>query len=58
MQTRRDYIAISDILNKNIYYIQPSIFENLVGAFADYMLADNPRFDRDRFIDACYGVAK
>ena len=55
MMTRRDYIAVSDILSEYAPLVeQPELFDQMVNDFADYMQDDNDRFLRTRFIDACY----
>ena len=53
MMTRKDYVAISDILSKYGQRILVWDFDNLVNDVADLMAEDNPRFMRDRFVDAC-----
>lgn len=45
---RQHYNAIANILRDT--YATPLT----VRKFADYLAADNPRFDRERFIAACY----
>ena len=53
MLTIKDYKAIADILNRPN---DPGITRHhIIQDMADYMAADNPRFDRQKFIDACYG---
>jgi hypothetical protein len=55
MMTRRDYIAVSDILSEYAPLVnQPELFDQMVNDFADYMQDDNDRFLRTKFIDACY----
>lgn len=64
--TRKNYIAIAEAINVSLFTIDcddmpMSEAHNLgitVAArnIADVMQADNPRFDRDRFLKAC-GVA-
>jgi hypothetical protein len=55
MMTRKDYIAVSDILSEYAPLVnQPELFDQMVNDFADYMQDDNDRFLRTRFIDACY----
>jgi hypothetical protein len=54
MMTRKDYVAVSEILAG---YSQAMIdnfwWEDLVNDFALMFEADNPNFDRKRFIQAC-----
>jgi hypothetical protein len=55
MMTRRDYMAVSDILSEYApHTAEPELFDQMVHDFADYMEDDNPRFMRNKFIDACY----
>ena len=55
MMTRKDYVKVSDILREyGEDNPESQSFGTLVAAFADYMQSDNPRFDRHRFIDACF----
>jgi hypothetical protein len=55
MMTRRDYIAVSDILSEYAPLVeQHDLFDQMVNDFADYMSDDNDRFLRSKFIDACY----
>jgi hypothetical protein len=53
MMTRKDYVAVAEILSKYGERILVWDFDNLVNDFADLMEADNERFMRDRFIEAC-----
>ena len=58
MLTRKDYIKIAEIVSSVPLTVRKAQYinrEQMVDALADYMAADNPRFDRDRFIRACYG---
>lgn len=56
--TRRDYIGIAAVLRIAVESVrayplaQPPIYR-LVEDMALMLHADNPRFDRDRFYDAC-----
>jgi hypothetical protein len=52
MMTRKDYIAMSDILKD---YAEPLMedYIYLVNDVANYMAEDNPRFMRDKFLQAC-----
>jgi hypothetical protein len=58
--TKKDYIAIAEVIRNARFSDDdgdyPSDRRSLAGAIADVMAADNPRFDRDRFLTAC-GVA-
>ena len=53
MMTRKDYVAVAEILSKYGERILVWDFDNLVNDFADLMEADNERFMRDRFVEAC-----
>ena len=57
--TKKDYIAIAGVLNH--FYHTQALNENkmpeagildVANALGDIMETDNPRFDRDRFINA------
>jgi len=70
MLTRKDYEAIAYIIytnrvghagdngaadqeeNSNYTKMYPRL---VIRELADYMAADNPRVDREKFIAACYG---
>lgn len=54
MMTRKDYIRVSDILNKYSEILSPEDFAGIVEDFAEFFSEDNPRFDINRFIDACW----
>ncbi len=60
MMTRKDYVAVADILSEyapganEVSWEEPQLFDQMVREFADYMAEDNPRFMRNKFIDACY----
>jgi hypothetical protein len=42
--SRKDYTAIAEILSR---WIVPT---GLIGELAEFLAADNPRFDRERFV--------
>ena len=54
---RRHYVAIAEILaDMENGTLQQSLFSDIrpiAQAFATYFEADNPRFDRERFLRAC-----
>lgn len=52
MMTRKDYIATADILANIKSEIPEHIHYILTDEFAQMMQADNPRFDRTRFLTA------
>jgi hypothetical protein len=54
--TKQDYIIVAEVLNRvrGMYWVSKAgrynaIVEELAAAFAE----DNPRFNQDKFIDAC-----
>ena len=57
MMTRKDYVAVAEILNRYLsnYPVEISDFKELVFDFADMFADDNPNFDEDRFMQAVYG---
>jgi hypothetical protein len=50
--SRKDYTAIAEILSR---WIVPT---GLIGELAEFLAADNPRFDRERFVRACLANEK
>ena len=53
MMTRKDYVETASILNKFIDRIESHEFTHLVFEFSEWFASDNPRFDEQRFFDAC-----
>jgi hypothetical protein len=53
MMTRKDYIAVSNILKEYRDVMDSVDYLDLVEDFAEYMLKDNDRFDSVRFSEAC-----
>jgi hypothetical protein len=53
MMTRKDYVETAKILNMFADDIDSHVFQNLVFEFSEWFLSDNPRFDEDKFWDAC-----
>jgi hypothetical protein len=53
MMTRKDYIAVSNILREYRQSMYAEDYSDLVADFAEYMLKDNERFDLTRFTEAC-----
>ncbi len=53
MMTRKDYIETAKILNQFANEIDSKQFQDLVFEFSEWFSADNPRFDEDKFWDAC-----
>jgi hypothetical protein len=54
MMTRKDYVATAEILNSFVDKIDSEDFNDLVFEFSEMFLADNPRFNEDKFNEACY----
>ena len=57
MMTRKDYVAVADILNRYALSIDENTFDIVIHDFAGLMAEDNPRFMSDRFISACWNGA-
>jgi hypothetical protein len=53
MMTRKDYIETANILNKFANEIESKTFQDLVFEFSEWFASDNPRFDENKFWDAC-----
>ena len=51
--TRKDYIETANILNKFANEIESKTFQDLVFEFSEWFASDNPRFDENKFWDAC-----
>ena len=58
MMTRKDYVETAKILNKFINKIDSLEFQDLVFEFSEWFASDNPRFDEQKFYDACVDDAK
>jgi hypothetical protein len=53
MMTRKDYVETAKILNKFVNDIDKNDFDDLVFEFSEWFASDNPRFDEQKFYDAC-----
>jgi len=53
MMTRKDYIETAKILNQFVNEIDSKQFQDLVFEFSEWFASDNPRFDENKFWDAC-----
>ena len=53
MMTRKDYIETAKILNQFANEIESKQFQDLIFEFSEWFSADNPRFDENKFWDAC-----
>ena len=54
--TRKDYVMIAEVINRNTASLTESAlidFARMAEDLATELQNDNPRFDRDRFLDAC-----
>jgi hypothetical protein len=63
--TRKDYVAIAAVFQRRMNAWAPHQYETIAGpcvrieleevaaTIADLLAADNPRFDRARFLKAC-----
>jgi len=49
MMTRKDYVAVAEILNYASDKTHPALFSKIVNDFAEMFAVDNPRFDITRF---------
>jgi hypothetical protein len=54
MMTRKDYISTAEILNKNADELGSNLLDKLTNDFIEMFASDNPRFDFDRFWEACF----
>ena len=52
MMTRKDYVAVAEILNSYHLDIDAQVFKDLLSDFQTYFKRDNPNFDRTRFENA------
>jgi hypothetical protein len=55
--TKKDYEAIAEVFRnqKRGLATEQDVVEAIAGDFADVLQADNPRFNRARFLAACRG---
>jgi hypothetical protein len=53
MMTRKDYIETAKILNQFADEIDSKQFQDLIFEFSEWFASDNPRFDENKFWDAC-----
>ena len=51
--TRKDYIETAKILNQFADEIDSKQFQDLIFEFSEWFASDNPRFDENKFWDAC-----
>jgi hypothetical protein len=55
MMTRKDYVETARILNKYKAETNEVIWCDLVDDFSFMFEKDNPNFNSEKFINACYG---
>jgi hypothetical protein len=53
MMTRKDYVAVSNILSEYQEVMEADEYLDMCRDFAKYMAQDNERFDPLRFLQAC-----
>jgi len=53
MMTRKDYVAVSEILGDYQEVMDKEEYFSICLDFAKYMAKDNDRFDMKRFMEAC-----
>lgn len=51
--TRKDYVETAKILNLFVDEMDSQTFQSLVFEFSEWFMSDNPRFDEDKFWQAC-----
>ena len=57
--TRKDYVAVASAMHHAYMTCDKPHLKTWVAAvmcLADTFKADNPRFDSERFVNACYGL--
>ncbi len=53
MMTRKDYVSTAEVLKSTRQFVHPAIFTKLIKDFGKVFADDNPRFDFERFENAC-----
>lgn len=53
MMTRKDYVEVARILNKYKGVINEKDFMDIVDDFSFMFEQDNPRFNSEKFLEAC-----
>jgi hypothetical protein len=53
MMTRKDYVSTAEILKGYALELGQGSFEELVSDFGEMFETDNPRFNFDKFREAC-----
>lgn len=55
--SRKHYKAIADIMNRySLLHPVEFTIDDCIADLATYFKQDNPRFDKQRFYDACYKI--
>lgn len=49
MMTRKDYVAVAEIIQNYNLQLPEIVLEKIVNDFSEMFKADNPRFDANRF---------
>jgi hypothetical protein len=58
MMTRKDYVATAEILNRNADELGSNLLDTLANQFIEMFENDNPRFNADKFWEACFNGSK
>jgi hypothetical protein len=58
MMTRKDYVSTAEILNKNADELGSNLLDTLANQFIEMFENDNPRFNADKFWEACFNESK
>lgn len=53
MMTRKDYIETAEILFRIKHAVDEKIHQHLISEFSEMFAHDNPRFNSEKFADAC-----
>lgn len=56
MMTRKDYVSTAEILSNYHHHFDVGTFADIVNDFADMFENDNPRFNHDKFVEACLAI--
>ena len=51
--TRKDYVETAKIINMFADSIDSHVLQDLIFEFSEWFSSDNPRFDENKFWDAC-----
>lgn len=58
--TRKHYVKIAEIIERNTSgEIPNSVYlPDLIDDLCNFFQSENPRFDKDKFVDACNGIGQ